>query len=140
MSRWRAYLAVALLFALGVVVGVLATHAFYAYRLHRPGGMVDLAMAVLATDLRRTLDLDPEQQVEVDRILAASRDDLVAIRGEVIARIRANRARSFAELEAVLRPEQREALHAFRARQSSRLEALVGESLEAEPATPPAIR
>lgn len=137
MSRWRAYLAVALLFALGVVVGVLATHAFYAYRLHRPGGMVDLAMTVLAADLRRTLDLDPQQRAEVDRILAASREDLVAIRGEVIARIRANRARSFAELEAVLRPDQREALEAFRARQSSRLEALVGESLEPQSTNSP---
>ena len=64
------------------------------------------------------------------RHLAASRDDLVKTLGEVIARIRANRARSFSELDAILRPEQREALRRFRAKQNARLEALAGEPLD----------
>src|SRR5690606_24789184 len=70
MTRTRAYLVVISLFLLGVMVGILATHAFYAHRVHRPGGLVELAMGVLAADLRRSLDLDAQQQAEVDLILA----------------------------------------------------------------------
>lgn len=130
MTRTRAYLVVITLFLLGVMVGILATHAFYAHRMHRPGGLVELAMGVLAADLRRSLDLDPQQQAEVDLILADTTRDLVEIRTEVIQRIRDARSSSFERLVKVLRADQRVELERFRARQSSRLERLVGEPLD----------
>lgn len=136
MTRTRAFLAVVTLFLLGVLIGVLATHAFYAWRLGRPGGMADLAFTVLAADVRRSLDLDQSQEAELGAILADARVEMTEVREEVLRRIQESRVESFTRLWKILRPEQRVELEALWARQSERLGRLTGQPVPTDPPRP----
>lgn len=126
MRKPVALLVVGALFLVGVLVGVVATHAFYAWQLHRPGGLAALGLHVLGNRLERQLDLSDEQEKEVDAILADTRRELMQVRHDTVPRLLAVRDRSFARIDALLTPEQRERLKQFRARHERRVEGLVG--------------
>ena len=127
MRKPVALLAVGALFLAGVLVGVVATHSFYAWQLHRPGGLAALGLQVLGNRLERQLDLSDEQERQVDAILADTRRELMEVRRDTVPRLLAIRDRSFTRIDALLTPEQRARLRQFRARHDRKVERLVGD-------------
>ena len=127
MRRSTALLATGALFLMGVLVGVLATHAFYAWQIHRPGGLASLGLGMLASGLERNLDLDAAQQRQVAAILDETRSELLLVRRDVVPRLFAIRARTFDRVAAILDPEQQAALREFQRRHEAKVNRLVGE-------------
>ena len=127
MRRSTALLAVAALFLMGVLVGVLATHAFYAWQIHRPGGLASIGLRFLGSSLERRLDLTAEQEREVEAILADARLELQQVRREVVPRLFAIRSRTFDRVSAILTPAKQEELRRFRVRHEANVDRLVGE-------------
>jgi hypothetical protein len=124
VRRPVALLVVTALFLAGVLVGVLATHAFYAYEIHRPGGLAALGVRMLGNSLDRQLRLSAEQKRQVDAILADTRNELQQVRHDTVPKLFAIRDRAFDRVNGVLTPQQRERLRRFRARHQA--ERLVG--------------
>ena len=126
MRRATALLAVAALFVVGVLVGVLATHAFYAHRLHQPGGLAAIGVGFLGSSLERELDLDAEQRRQVEAILGDMRGELREVRRDVVPRLYAIRDRAFDRVHQVLTPQQQARLQRSRVEHARRVERLVG--------------
>ncbi|HEV8629671.1 MAG TPA: hypothetical protein VGV61_05085 [Thermoanaerobaculia bacterium] len=126
MSRTVALLAMTALFLAGVLVGVLGTHAFYAWQLHRPGGLASLGLRLLGNSLDRQLDLTAEQKKQADAILADTRGELQQVRRETVPRLLAIRARSLDRINGILTPAQQERMRRFRVRHAHNLERLLG--------------
>jgi hypothetical protein len=126
MSRTVALLAMTALLLAGVVVGVMGTHAFYAWQVHRPGGLAAFAVRLLGNSLDRQLDLSAEQKRQVDAILADTRGELQQVRRDTVPRLLAIRSRSLDRINAILTPPQQERLRRFRARRAHTLERLFG--------------
>jgi Spy/CpxP family protein refolding chaperone len=124
MKRRTALLAVLALFLSGVLVGVVATHGFYLYKVRQPGGLGELGSRVVAWELRQRLDLTAEQEREIDAILAETRREGLAIRQRTIADVMALLERNHARLAAVLTPAQREEFERFRLRHRRLVEGL----------------
>jgi Spy/CpxP family protein refolding chaperone len=127
LRRSTALLVTVALFLAGVVVGVAATHAFWAWQMHRPGGLAGIGLRWLGGSLERRLDLSPAQQREVEAILVETRHELEQVRHDVLPRLFAVRDRAFDRIEEVLTDEQRRELQRFRARHQRRAERLVGD-------------
>jgi hypothetical protein len=126
MSRPLALLAVAALFLTGILAGVLGTHAFYAWQVHRPGGLAAVGLEILANRLDRQLGLTGDQERAVAAILADTRSELAQVRHETVPRVFAIRDRAFERIHGILTPEQQERLERFRARNRRSLERLLG--------------
>jgi Spy/CpxP family protein refolding chaperone len=127
VKRSMALLATTSLFLMGIAVGVLATHAFYAWQIHRPGGLASLGLRLLGGSLERELDLSAAQERQVDAILAETRVEMQQVRHDVVPRLFAIRARAFERIAGVLTPEQQEDLRRFRSRHESNVNRLVGD-------------
>jgi Spy/CpxP family protein refolding chaperone len=125
VKRSTAFIAVAALFLVGVLVGVLGTHLFYLRQLRQPGGMAAVGSRLLAADLDRRLDLTREQRRQVDAILADAARDARAVRREMMPRVLKILDRSQRRIAAVLTPEQRRELEHFRRRRGDRLRKLL---------------
>lgn len=126
MRRSVALLAVGALFLTGIFVGVLATHAFYAWQLQRPGGLASVGLRILGNRLDRQLDLTSEQERQVEIVLADTRAELEQLRHDTVPRMFAIRNHAFDRIHDILTPEQQERLQRFRARNQRNLERLVG--------------
>lgn len=126
MRKGTALLAVAAIFLAGALVGVLATQAFWAWQIHRPGGLAALGVRILSARLDRQLDLTPDQRRQVDAILSDTRGELQQVRHESVPRLFAIRDRAFSRIDAVLTPAQRQRLAHFRERNTRNLERLFG--------------
>jgi hypothetical protein len=126
MKRSVALLAMTALFLSGVLVGVLGTHAFYAWEIRRPGGLAALGMRLLGNSLERQLDLSPAQRTQVEAILADTRGELQQVRRDTVPRMLAIRDRAFDRVARVLTPEQQQRLARFRARHARSLARLIG--------------
>lgn len=122
MKRSLALLAVAALFFVGVVVGILGTHLFYARQLQKPGGLAALGNRLFVASLERRLDLTAEQRQEIDAILEESRREGNALRQEVAPRVMALVERTSERIEEVLTPEQRRKYERLRRRHRRRAE------------------
>jgi len=127
MTRPVALLAMSALFLTGVLAGVVGTHAFYAWQIHRPGGLADLGIRILGNSLDRQLDLTAEQERQVDAILGQTRREILQMRHENVPRLYGIRDRAFDRIHAVLTPEQQQRLRRFRARYQRTVERLVGD-------------
>jgi hypothetical protein len=108
MRRSVAVLAMVALFLSGVLVGILATHAFYIHRLERDGGIVGLTTELFGKGLERHLSLDGSQKRRLDVILADTRRDLASLHREVAPRAFAVLRQMQHRIEAMLSREQRE--------------------------------
>jgi Spy/CpxP family protein refolding chaperone len=126
VRRATALLAVVAVFLTGVLVGVLATHVVYLRQIRQPGGLAAVGTRLAAADLRRRLDLTPEQQREVEAILADTRREAAALRAEITPRAAAILTRSQARIASVLTPEQRAEFERTRRRQRERLRRFLG--------------
>jgi Spy/CpxP family protein refolding chaperone len=106
VKRSVALIAVAVLFAVGVAVGVLGMHLYYAREIARHGGGGDLGVQRFARHLDRVLDLNADQRRRIDEILEESRREGDALHREMLPRVREHMRRTADEVRAVLTPEQ----------------------------------
>lgn len=108
MKRASAVLAVLAVLLLGIVVGVLGTHLFYAQRFREPGRWSEMAGDFFARRLERELNLTEEQRQAIDQIMAESRVEGFALREEMRPRVSAMMRRTSERISEVLTPEQRQ--------------------------------
>ena len=106
MRRSVAIFAVLGVFLVGVAVGIVSTHLFYARSFRHPGAPPFLAGDVFVEHLERQLDLTAEQKAEVERILEKSRREGEVLREEMRPRLEGIFERSSAEIEKILTAEQ----------------------------------
>lgn len=126
MRRSTAVVAILALFLAGVVVGGLGYQTFLVHQMRQPGGFTALGTHLFASDLKRHLDLTPQQEAQVDRILADSRAESMALHREMKPRMLAMLNRTHARISAVLTPRQRAEFERFHQRRHNRLVHLLG--------------
>ncbi len=114
VTRLKLWLAVAIVFALGCVTGVLLDSA---YRLRVDaargegrggGGKRGGNPERMFEKIRRDLDLDERQSAEVRRILEETRNEYKALRGEARPRFDAIRQSARTRIRALLTPAQQQ--------------------------------
>lgn len=125
MRRSTAVAAVAGLFLLGILVGVLGTHLFYLRQIRQPGGLAELGGRIVANNLDRRLDLTVEQRREIDRILADTSREAAALRREMMPRMLEILERSQRRVAAALTPAQRKEFESFRRENASKVRRLI---------------
>ncbi|MDP9120994.1 MAG: hypothetical protein M3O15_06445 [Acidobacteriota bacterium] len=125
MRRPAAVGAIAAIFLLGMLTGVFASHLFILHQIHGPGGLAAFGTRLMAADLKRRLDLTPEQQAKVDAILADTRNDIQAVRHECLPRTTAILDRAQARIEQLLDPEQKKEFARFHQTRAGRLRKLL---------------
>jgi Spy/CpxP family protein refolding chaperone len=108
------------------VVGGLGYQTFLVHQMRRPGGFTALGTRLFASDLKRHLDLTPQQEAQVDRILADSRAESMALHREIKPRVLAMLQRTHARISAVLTPRQRAEFERYHQRRHNRLVHLLG--------------
>lgn len=113
MKRWMALLAVLGLFLVGVLVGVLGTHAFYLHKIERGGGIIGFANELFARSLEQRLDLDAGQKRQLEGILAETRHEFGVLHEDVGPRAMVILRRMQRRIEAILTPEQAEEYRRF---------------------------
>jgi hypothetical protein len=121
VKRLTAAVVIAALFLVGVLVGVLGTHAFYLHELRQPGGLAAFGTRLLARDLKHRLDLDPAQEAEVATILKDTRAESAALRRDVMPRVLAILDRAHSRIDTVLTPSQRSEFERYQKRHRYRL-------------------
>lgn len=126
MKRSTALLAVALLFLIGIAVGVLGTHLFYIHEARQPGGLAHLGSLWLARSLDRRLDLSADQRRQVDAILADAAHDAAVLRRDMTPRVVEILERTHRRISAVLTPEQKTKFERFRHEHSDHVRGLLG--------------
>jgi len=120
---------VAGLFLLGILVGALGTHLWYAQRLlpaalearegppgpgHGPGrGQGHGPGPFFLERLQRQLDLTAEQRRQVEAILEESHREATALHEEMLPRVRAQLEQTRQRILEVLTPEQQERFEEF---------------------------
>ena len=114
MRRSLAVLAVLGLFLVGVLVGVVGTHAFYLHRIHSQGGLVGFATHLLTDSLERRLDLDAAQKRQLAVILDDTHREMYQLHREIAPRVLAILQRTTTRIEAMLSPEQKQEYTRFR--------------------------
>jgi len=72
VKRSIAILSVIGLFVIGILIGSLGTHLYYAHRLLQPGGPPGMGGKIFVDRLMARLDLTPGQRREIERILKDS--------------------------------------------------------------------
>jgi Spy/CpxP family protein refolding chaperone len=126
VKRATALFAVAALFFVGVLVGVLGTHLFYLHEIRQPGGLARLGSRWLARSLDRRLDLTAEQRKQVDAIIADTAREAAALRRQMTPRMLEILERSRRRISALLTPEQRERFERFRRAHGAGVRKLIG--------------
>lgn len=107
MNKVAAIAAVLAILVLGILVGVLGTHLFYAQKFRRPGLMPMMAGQMFAERLDHELSLSDEQRIAIAEILEQTRLEADAMRSEVRPRIAALLQQASERISEVLTPEQR---------------------------------
>ncbi|HEX6534344.1 MAG TPA: hypothetical protein VF041_07095 [Gemmatimonadaceae bacterium] len=128
-ARATTWLTVLAALLIGIAIGVFADRMVIRHRWAARGvargafaGGAAAAQRHMSDRMARALDLTPAQRVRVDSILARNIREIEQVRQEVRPRMRAILARTRAEMDSVLTPEQRkkrdELFHRRRARGS----------------------
>lgn len=107
MRRAAALAAVLALFFVGVVIGGLGTHLYYAHRLGRPGAPLDMIARSFEDRLARELRLSDEQREQMAAILREGHEEGERIRAELAPRVHEHMQRVHERLLEILTPEQR---------------------------------
>jgi len=114
VKRWIAILSVTGLFLIGILIGSLGTHLYYAHRLLQPGGPPGMGGRIFMDRLEGRLNLTPEQRREIDRILEESHARAESFRESMAPQVRALIQETHDRVAAVLTPEQREEFEEMR--------------------------
>jgi len=121
MKRTIAFTCVVGLFLLGILVGALGMHLYYAQKFPPPGsrggGPREMAGSFHIERLERRLGLTPDQKRRIDDILVDSRAEADAMRRELGPRVRAHAESVRERIREVLTPEQRDRFDQMRRRE-----------------------
>jgi Spy/CpxP family protein refolding chaperone len=120
MRRATAVAAVSGIFLAGFVTGAVSFGVYAVRHLRQPGWLFSSGSRMMAAELRRELDLTPEQGKQVDAILAQTRTDVMAVRHQLTAELKTILERSRQRIEAILTPDQRQKFEALRRRHRER--------------------
>ena len=105
MKRSVALLSVVAVFVVGVAIGIVGTHLFYAQEFRRPGGPPGLMGRSFVDRLEGHLDLTGDQRRQIDAILERSHEEAEMLRHEMQPRLRELFETTGAEIDAILTPE-----------------------------------
>ncbi|MFH0909383.1 MAG: hypothetical protein V1929_11520 [bacterium] len=121
MKKWTAALALATVFASGVIIGGLSSAAYLRKAMvkHLEVGSPAVRQIVVRV-LLHELKLTPEQKVDVNRIVAAAQVDLAALRARSQPEVKAIFDRSLADMNKILTEEQQEKVNEMYARTKQR--------------------
>ncbi len=121
MNRVAAFASVAALFLVGVLVGGLGTHLFFANQPQRPGpgGLRGDHFLEL---LERELVLTTDQMRRIEEILEQSHAEGDALRREMLPRLRTTMAETRDRIREVLTPEQQAKFEELRQQHRRRVE------------------
>jgi Spy/CpxP family protein refolding chaperone len=108
VKKTSAVFAVIAVLVLGIIVGILGTHLFYAQKFRQPGRWAEAAGDFFANRLERELNLTPDQRQAIDDIMAESRVEGRALREEMRPRVTEMMRHTSERIEEVLTPEQRQ--------------------------------
>lgn len=122
MKRVAAISAVLAVLVLGILVGILGTHLFYAHRLAEPGSSSTMAGRFFAERLDRELALTAEQRAAIDAILDETQREAGALRDEMRPRVGGLMREATERISELLTPEQRRRFEELRARHRGRAE------------------
>jgi Spy/CpxP family protein refolding chaperone len=125
VRRAAAYASVFALFLLGVLVGGLGMHVFYAHQFRHAGVMSALGTRWIAADLDRHLDLTTEQRRQVDTILSEARSESRRLRQACMPPIAALMQRTHQRITALLTPEQRAKFERYHQERHERINRLI---------------
>lgn len=126
MRRSVALLSVVAVFIVGVAIGIVSTHLFYAQQFRRPGGPPGLMGRTFVDRLEGHLDLTADQRRQIDAILERSHAKAESLRHEMQPRLEQLFETTGAEIEAILTPEQREKFRQLRESQRGRMDRFLG--------------
>jgi hypothetical protein len=119
-----AWLSVAGLFVVGILIGVLGTHLYYARELGRPGGPPRLGARLFMERLERDLDLTAGQRASIEEILRQSWEESEALRQRLTPAVHAQLEATVERIREVLRPDQRRTFDELHERHRRRSEQL----------------
>ena len=139
MRRSSAVAGVVALFLVGVAVGALGADLV---RRHHPWGMaagphgprapgdpighLGMHHRMMATELTRRLDLTPDQQRQLEPILAETHREAQAIWQQVRPRVQAVIEQGENRIAQILTPAQRQEFEAYRRERAERLQRMLG--------------
>ncbi len=140
MKRSSALAGVVALFLVGVVVGALGAELV---RRHHPWGVaagphgqgarplghLGMGHRMMAAELTRRLDLTPDQQRQLDPILAETHREAQAIWQEVRPRVLAVIEQGENRIAQILTPRQREEFEAIRRERAEHLQRALGTAM-----------
>jgi Spy/CpxP family protein refolding chaperone len=107
MKRASAILVVLAILILGFLVGVVATHLFYAQRFQRAGSFSEMASEFFTARLERELDLTVEQRDAIGAILDQAHSDAEALRAGMRPKVERLIRKANTQISEVLTDEQR---------------------------------
>ena len=121
MTRARATLLLAGMFALGLICGALGTAAYGLHRLHEGGFSGDRLEGFVVRRLAHRLDLDTSQRQVLEDVTRRAHARLRGVHEEVLPRVEAIFDEAYREMIPVLRPDQRQELEEIRTEARERL-------------------
>jgi hypothetical protein len=137
MKRSVALLSVLAVFVVGVAIGIVGTHLFYAQKFRRPEGPPGLMGRSYVDRLERHLDLSADQRRQIDAILERTHEEAEMLRHQMQPRLRELFETTGAEISATLTPEQQERFRQLRESQRGRMDRFLGPRGGRRPHGPP---
>ncbi len=122
MKRSSALFLVLGVLVVGFLVGIVATHLFYAQKFRKAGSVGSMASDFFAHRLERDLNLDTSQREQIDAILEETREAADELRFEIRPRIALLMEDAAERIDAVLTEEQRARFEELRERHRGRSE------------------
>lgn len=122
MTKTAAISAILAILVLGVLVGILGTHLFYAQKLRSPGSFSMMASQFFADRLDRELSLTDEQRAAIGAILDETRLEADALRDDLRPKVGALMEEASERISEILTPEQRQRYADLRERHRGRAE------------------
>lgn len=121
MTRTRATLLLAGMFALGLVCGVLGTATYGLHRLHEGGFSGERMEGFIVRRLARRLDLDDSQRQALESVTRRAHTRLREVHDDVLPRVETIFDEAYQEMIPVLRPDQVKELETIRIEARERL-------------------
>jgi len=108
MKSSRAILGVVLVFLLGILCGILATHLMYKYRIDSIlSGRAQTREEIIVNKLDRKLGLDKRQEEQIRTIVHDTHEEIKALRSHLRPQTEALIEKAQAKISIILTPEQR---------------------------------
>jgi len=122
MKSSRAILGVVLVFVLGIVCGILATHLMYNYRFESIlSGRAQTREEAIVKRLDRKLDLDKRQEEQIRAIVHETHEQTKALRNQLRPQTEAIIEKAQAKISMILTPVQREKYEQMIAQRKERM-------------------